>query len=146
MVGRKVERRKLQAISPQPVGRTASGRARMRQDAPPTMYMHTPSEATDAAVASPEAVVPLRRNRPHADKALNTSAHPHANEIAQWLGMLRRRKKKWTREVVGMAAWILRRTGVRLFDIIQPLKVKIKKRLHNAILNRKQLNTVEHEL
>ena len=30
------------AISPPPAGRTASGRVRIRQDSPPTAYMHTP--------------------------------------------------------------------------------------------------------
>ena len=81
------------AISPPPAGRTASGRARIWQDVPPTAYMHTPSGAADAEAASPGAGVPLQRNRPHADKALNTNEHPHANGIAQRLGMLRQHKK-----------------------------------------------------
>ena len=62
------------AISPPTAERTASGRARIRQDSPPTAYMHTPSGAEDAEDASPGAGVPLRRNRPHADKALNMNA------------------------------------------------------------------------
>ena len=79
------------AISPPPAERTASGRERIRQDSPPTAYMHTPSGATDAEAASPEAGVPLRRNRPHADKAPN--ARPRANGIAQRLGMLLLQRK-----------------------------------------------------
>ena len=64
------------AISPPTAERTASGRARIRQDSPPTAYMYTPSGATDAEAASPGAGVPLRRNRPHADKAPNMDTPP----------------------------------------------------------------------
>ena len=64
------------AISPPTAERTASGRARIRQDSPPTAYMHTPSGAEDAEAASPGAGVPLRRNRPHADKTPDTDIPP----------------------------------------------------------------------
>ena len=64
------------AISPPTAERTASGRARIRQDSPLTAYMHTPSRATDAEAASPGAGVPLRRNRPHADKTPDTDIPP----------------------------------------------------------------------
>jgi len=67
------------AISPPPAERTASGRVRIRQDSPPTAYMHTPSGAMDAKAASPGAGVQLRRNRPHADKARKMHASKHAN-------------------------------------------------------------------
>jgi len=69
------------AISPPTAERTASGRARIRQDSPLTAYMHTPSGAEDAEDASPGAGVSLRRNRPHADKALNTNTSPARKKI-----------------------------------------------------------------
>ena len=66
MVGRKVERRKLQAISPQPVGRTASGRARIRQDAPPTAYMHTPRISAEHKVRAAKRALARRTPKPPA--------------------------------------------------------------------------------
>jgi len=98
------------AISPPTAERTASGRARIRQDSPPTAYMYTPSGAKDAEAASPGAGVPLsiardrrpsrqRRSLEACEIARMLTRHStqtrclHANEAAQRLGMLWQHKK-----------------------------------------------------
>ena len=42
---------------------------RVAQDCDPTAYMHTPSGRKDARIGRPHGRAPLRRNKPHADKA-----------------------------------------------------------------------------